>query len=114
MGHLWRPRIGPFVPLDPGSAARRTVRVAYRRVLSRAIGQGIPRDRYQTPRTYAETLARLSPQLRSLLQALTAAYEAARYGTAAPSPEEVRVAQDASLQIEGSLRAGADRQDGEE
>ena len=114
LGLVRRPRIGPFVPLDRGSAARRAVRTAYRRVLRRAIVEGTPRDKYQTPRTYAETLARLSPQLRSLLQALTATYEVARYGTAAPSPEEVRAAQEASLQIEGSLRARVDLQDGEE
>jgi MFS family permease len=108
LGRLRRPRIGPFVPLDPDSAARRAVRVAYRRVLSRAMGQGLPRDRNQTPRAYAEALARLSPQLRSLLQSLTAAYEAARYGTAAPSSEEVRAAQEAAQQIEGSLRARSD------
>lgn len=114
LGLVRRPRIGPLVPLDRGSVARRAVRTAYRRVLRRAIVEGMPRDKYQTPRTYAETLACLSPQLRSLLQALTAAYEVARYGAAAPSPEEVRTAQEASLQIEGSLRARVDLQDGEE
>jgi hypothetical protein len=102
------------VPLDPGSAARRAVRVAYRRVLSQAIGRGLPRDRNQTPRAYAEALARLSPRLRALLQSLTTAYEAARYGTVAPSADEVEAAQDASLQIEGALRSVARPQDEEE
>ena len=94
----------PFVSLDRGSAARRAVRAAYRRVLRRAIGQGAPRTRSETPRSYAETLARLSPPVRSLLRALTAAYEAARYGTAAPSREDVRAAEAAAEQIEGALR----------
>jgi MFS family permease len=114
LGGLRRSRTGPFVPLDPGPAARRAVRLAYRRVLSRAMGQGLPRDRDQTPRAYAERLARLSPQLRSLLQSLTAAYEAARYGTVPPSADEVHAAEDASLQIEGALRARPDQADVEE
>lgn len=99
-----RRRGGPFVPLDRGVAAQRAVRAAYRRVLRRAIGQGAPRTRSETPRSYAETLARLSPPLQSLLRSLTAAYEAARYGTAAPSREEVRTAEAAAQQIEGALR----------
>jgi hypothetical protein len=98
------PRVGPFVPLEPGPAARRAVRTAYRRVLRRAIGQGAPRTRSETPRTYAETLARLSPPLRSMLRALTGAYEAARYGTVEPTRQEVRAAEEASQQIEGALR----------
>ena len=114
VGRLRRLRSAPFVPLDPGPAARRAVRVAYRRVLSRAIGEGLPRNKDQTPRAYAEALSRLSPQLRSLLQSLTAAYEAARYGTAAPGAEEVQAAQEASLQIEGALRARPERPEVEE
>lgn len=114
LGRLRRSRSGPFVPLDPGSAARRAVRVAYRRVLGRAMGQGLPRDRDQTPRAYAETLARLSPQLRSLLKSLTSAYEVARYGTTAPDADEVQAAEEAAQQIEGALRARPDRVDGEE
>jgi len=104
LGRVRRRRGSPFVPLDRDSAARRAVRTAYRRVLRRAIGQGTPRTRSETPRSYAETLARLSPPVRSLLRALTAAYEAARYGTAAPSREEVRAAEAAAQQIEGALR----------
>jgi hypothetical protein len=104
LGRVRRRRGSPFVPLDRDSAARRAVRTAYRRVLRRAIGQGTPRTRSETPRSYAETLAHLSPSLHSLLRALTMAYEAARYGTVAPSSEEVRAAEEAAQQIEGALR----------
>jgi hypothetical protein len=104
LGRVRRRGSSPFVPLDRDSAARRAVRAAYRRVLRRAIGQGAPRTRSETPRSYAETLAHLSPPVRSLLRALTAAYETARYGTAAPSRDEVRAAEEAAQQIEGTLR----------
>jgi hypothetical protein len=111
---LRRSRAGPFVPLDRGETARRAVRAAYRRVLGRAMAQGLPRDRDQTPRAYGEALARLSPPLRALLHALTAAYEAARYGTSAPSAEEVEAAQEAARQIDGTLRARSARPEGED
>ena len=97
----------PFVGLGPGRDARRAVRMAYRQILKRAIGLGVPRESGQTPEAYAEALSSRYPEERDPLETLTTAYDAARYGLDPLPPEQVRAAQDASARIDAGLPARA-------
>jgi hypothetical protein len=97
-------RVSLFVELGFAGRARRAIRKAYRRVLSRAIEIDVPRERGQTPRAYSDTLAGLCPEARSHLESLTSVYEVARYGALPPTQEQAEMAQEAFVNVDAGLQ----------
>lgn len=65
------------------------IRAAYRQVLALAVEQGRPRPPAQTSLDYLPTLVALWPEEGALLESLTRAYTAARYGRLPPSGEQI-------------------------
>jgi hypothetical protein len=100
---LRRRRRSPFVDLEAGEERRRVVRELYQRLLQYGIRLAAPRLKYQTPTAYRPTLARLCPEESQSVEALTAVYVVARYGTDPPTIEQVKTAQDAYTRIESAL-----------
>ncbi len=68
------------------------VRVLYRLLLRTAAEAGRPRRKDQTPREFAQTVEPLAGGAAEDLRALTAVYEAVRYGLHRPSRDEVAAA----------------------
>jgi transglutaminase-like putative cysteine protease len=87
-------------PTPQGEVAR-----AWHRMGRALAAADCPRALGQTPSEYADMTAARFPALRAPIEALTAAFEAARYGPGAPSPEEVEAATRALSEIEKGLRA---------
>ena len=79
--------------------ARLMVRRAYQAMLEWAQSASLPRAAGQTPRAYAEVLAKAVPQERESIGALTSAYLLARYADEAPSLEQARRAQGAVARL---------------
>jgi hypothetical protein len=94
-----------FLEVGPPDDPRRTIRELYQRVLARAIALDLPRARGQTPSAYQRTLLYLCAEERASLETLTLAYEAARYGIATPTLEQVQAAQEAFARIDAALQA---------
>lgn len=65
------------------------VRTAYQRLLALALEQGRARQPGQTPLRYEPSLDEILPAETAAVAALTAAYDAARYGEQAPGPDEL-------------------------
>ncbi len=68
------------------------MRRAYQTMLEWARTLSLPRQAGQTPAAYAQALARALPRGRGAIEALTGAYERARYAAEPPSAEDARTA----------------------
>ena len=101
---LRRRRRSFFVDLGVGEERRRVVRELYQRLLRYGIRLAAPRLKFQTPSSYRPTLAGLCPEERASVDALTAVYVIARYGTDPPTVDQVKTAQEAYRRIEEALR----------
>ena len=97
--------VEPGAPEDP----RRVIRELYQKLLARGIALNLPRAKGQTPNTYQQTVSYLCPKEQSALEALTSAYETARYGLVPPTLEQVQAAQEAFARIETALQAASAR-----
>ena len=97
--------VEPGAPEDP----RRAIRELYQKLLARGIALDMPRSRGQTPKTYQETIGYLCSKEQGDLEALTFAYEGARYGLVPPTREQVQAAQEAFARIERALQAASPR-----
>ena len=82
------PDLFPALGGDPRDPILR-LRQAYQRVLAQALARGRPRQPRQTPREYLPALDELWPAEAETLGALTAAYNAARYGDVPPTAEQL-------------------------
>lgn len=101
---LWRKRLAPFLDLVGEEDTRRIVREMYQQILKRAAAIDLPRKKGQTPRTYQETLLSHSIEERSAWDAITQAYNVARYGVIPPTQEQVQMAREAFVKIEAALK----------
>jgi len=100
VGQRWRARLGAISALrnrrravvqalQDRTRTPRDMRAIYRRVLRWAAARGHVRRAGATPLELAEELVRHFPERRHELQALTAYYNAARYGGHAASADEI-------------------------
>jgi hypothetical protein len=71
------------------SPEARTVREVYRQMLLWAASKGCPREPSQTPHEYLARLQEWLPEARGQMGSLTDHYVNARYGSSAPTPDEL-------------------------
>lgn len=94
------PPLSDYLPLlGPPDDPRQIIRRAYQGLLDWARSRSTPRAAGQTPARFGDALARTAPDSQEPISILTRAYIRARYGFAAPSPEDAQAAQDALKQL---------------
>ena len=92
------PPAAPFVPLS-GDDPRVQIRRTYQALLAWAAGRGVERAPAMTPDRFRRLLSEIYPQHGAQLAVITAAYDRARYGSAAVSDESAAAAAAAWRQI---------------
>ena len=107
----WRDRLrgqgslSPFLSLDGEAGTRRVIRRIYQELLARSSALGAPRERSQTPAAFGRHLASgLLREQSAAVQAITTAYEVARYAAESPADRIAQAAQGEWTQIEAALR----------
>ncbi len=103
-GRMGRRGRGPFLPLDEAEEPRRAARLLYRRYLRALWRSGERRAPGVTPEELARRVGDRLGEAREDVRTLTAVYETARYGSAAPGAEEVAEAARAGRRLERALR----------
>ncbi|NPV08398.1 MAG: DUF4129 domain-containing protein [Anaerolineae bacterium] len=96
-------RRSQFVPLEPGEDPRVIIRQAYRRMLKLTAERGLNHRPWETPWTYGRSLSHRLPDIADSIEALTRAYNVARYSPLPPDEGTVERAREALGRIESWL-----------
>jgi len=105
MAGLGRRRRRRLYALVEGDDPRLVVRRLYQRFLAHTAVLGLARPRHITPRAYAQSLSEVLTPAGPWVEALTEAYQLARYGPVPPAPELVDTAREALDRLEAAWPA---------